>query len=139
MWAIFKREFKNFFQNVIGWVFIASMVFVSALYFNAYNINAGMSDILYVLVRLLMIMIFSLPVLSMRILSEEKKNKTDQLTLTAPISVGKIIIGKYLVLVVVKKKDVQLLAHLLVRPKSYFATNQQPHLIQKTQKTLSHF
>ncbi|MBR6148559.1 MAG: Gldg family protein [Lachnospiraceae bacterium] len=101
MWAIFKREFKNFFQNVIGWVFIASMVFVSALYFNAYNINAGMSDILYVLVRLLMIMIFSLPVLSMRILSEEKKNKTDQLTLTAPISVGKIILGKYLAMLAV--------------------------------------
>ena len=101
MWAIFKREFKNFFQNVIGWVFIAAMVFVSALYFNAYNINGGMSDILYVLVRLLMIMIFSLPVLSMRILSEEKKNKTDQLTLTAPISVGKIIAGKYLAMLAV--------------------------------------
>ena len=101
MIAIFKREFKNFFQNVIGWVFIAAMVFVSALYFNAYNINGGMSDILYVLVRLLMIMIFSLPVLSMRILSEEKKQKTDQLTLTAPVSVGEIIIGKYLAMIAV--------------------------------------
>lgn len=101
MIAIFKREFKNFFQNVIGWVFIAAMVFVSSLYFNAYNIQAGMSDILYVLVRLLMIMIFSLPVLSMRILSEERKQKTDQLTLTAPISVGKIIAGKYLAMIAV--------------------------------------
>ena len=82
MWAIFKREFKNFFQNVIGWVFIASMVFVSALYFNAYNINAGMSDILYVLVRLLMIMIFSLPVLSMRILSEATSSAVSQYAFT---------------------------------------------------------
>ena len=62
MLAIFKREFKNFFQNVIGWVFIASMVFVSALYFYAINILGGMSDILIVLIRLLMIMVFSLPV-----------------------------------------------------------------------------
>ena len=92
MIAIFKREFKNFFQNVIGWVFIAAMVFVSSLYFNAYNIQAGMSDILYVLVRLLMIMM---------ILSEERKQKTDQLTLTAPISVGKIIAGKYLAMIAV--------------------------------------
>lgn len=96
MLAIFKREFKNFFQNVIGWVFIASMIFISALYFRAYNIGYGLTDIVYVLVRLLMIMIFSIPVLTMRILTEDRKQKIDQLTLTAPISVGKIIIGKYL-------------------------------------------
>ncbi|MBO4846785.1 MAG: Gldg family protein [Lachnospiraceae bacterium] len=101
MLAIFKREFKNFFQNVIGWVFIASMVFVSALYFYAINILGGMSDILIVLIRLLMIMVFSLPVLSMRILTEERKQKTDQLTLTSPVSVGKIILGKYLAMVAV--------------------------------------
>lgn len=96
MCAIFKREFKNFFQNVIGWVFIATMVFVASLYFNAYNIINGQPDIRMVLVNLLMIMIFAIPVLSMRILTEEKKNKVDQLTLTSPASVGKIVAGKYL-------------------------------------------
>ena len=96
MIAVFKREFKNFFQNVIGWVFVAAIVFIAALYFKAYNIDYGLSDILYVLVRLLMIMVFSIPVLSMRILTEDRKLRIDQLTLTSPVSVWKVILGKYL-------------------------------------------
>jgi len=96
MIAIFKREFKNFFQNVIGWVFLSSMIFVASLYFRAYNIGYGLSDIIYVLVRLLILFVFAIPVLSMRILTEDRRQKIDQLTLTAPISVGKIIVGKYL-------------------------------------------
>ncbi len=110
MIAVFKREFKNFFQNVIGWVFIAAMVFVAALYFYAYNIGYGMSDIVYMLYRLLLIVIFSIPVLTMRILSEERKQKTDQLTLTSPVSVGKIITGKYLSMVAVLVITVVILA-----------------------------
>lgn len=96
MCAIFKREFKNFFQNVIGWVFIAAMIFIASLYFRAYNIIGAQPDIRLVLVNLLMIMIFAIPVLSMRILTEDKKNKVDQLTLTSPASIGKIVAGKYL-------------------------------------------
>lgn len=99
MIAVFKREFKNFFQNVIGWVFVAAIVFIAALYFKAYNIDYGLSDILYVLVRLLMIMVFSIPVLSMRILTEDRKLRIDQLTLTSPVSVWKVILGKYLSMV----------------------------------------
>lgn len=101
MCAIFKREFKNFFQNVIGWVFIAAIVFISSLYFKAFNLQDGNSDIRYVLIRLLTIVIFAIPVLSMRILTEERKNKVDQLTLTSPASVGKIVFGKYLSMVAV--------------------------------------
>ena len=96
MLAIFKREFKNFFQNVIGWVFIAAMVFIASLYFRAYNIIGRQTDIRLVLVNLLTIMMFAIPVLSMRILTEDKKNKVDQLTLTSPVSIGKIVAGKYL-------------------------------------------
>ena len=96
MIAIFKREFKNFFQNVMGWVFIAAMVFIAALYFDAYNIGAGRCDIINVLISLVMIFAFAIPVLTMRILSEERKNKTDQLVLTAPVKVGSIVFGKFL-------------------------------------------
>lgn len=101
MCAIFKREFKNFFQNVIGWVFIAAMIFIASLYFRAYNIIGGQPDIRLVLVNLLMVMIFAIPVLSMRILTEDKKNKVDQLTLTSPVSIGKIVTGKYLAMLAV--------------------------------------
>jgi len=99
MLAVFKREFKSFFQNVIGWVFIAAMVFVAALYFRVYNLSGGYSDIRYVFINLLMIMVFAIPVLVMRSLPEERKNKIDQLTLTSPISIGKLVTGKYLAMI----------------------------------------
>ncbi|MCR5799570.1 MAG: Gldg family protein [Lachnospiraceae bacterium] len=96
MFAVFKREFKSFFQNVIGWVFLAGMIFMSSFYFRAYNLVGGFPDILRVLVSLLIIMVFAIPVLSMRILTDERKNKIDQLTLTSPVSIGEIVVGKYL-------------------------------------------
>lgn len=101
MFAIFKREFKSFFQNVIGFVFIAAMVFVAALYFRVYNLSGGYNDIRYLFINLLMIMVFAIPVLTMRSMPEERKNKIDQLTLTAPISIGKIVVGKFLAMVAV--------------------------------------
>ena len=96
MLAIFKREFRNFFHNVIGWVFIATVVFVASLYFRYYNLSMGASNLLYMYINLLTIMVFALPILAMRVLPEERKQKTDQLILTSPISVGKIVVGKYL-------------------------------------------
>lgn len=99
MFAVYKREFKSFFQNVIGWIFIAAMVFVASLYFRVYNLSGGYSDIRYILINLLMIMVFAIPVLTMRSLPEERKNKIDQLTLTSPVTIGKIVTGKYLAMV----------------------------------------
>lgn len=99
MLAVYKREFKSFFQNVIGWIFIAAMVFIASLYFRVYNLSGGYSDIRYIFINLLMIMVFAIPVLVMRSLPEERKNKIDQLTLTSPVTIGKIVTGKYLAMV----------------------------------------
>ena len=101
MAAIFKREFKSYFQNVIGWLFIAAYLFVLGLYFTVYNMMNAYPMISYTLSGALFLFIISFPILSMRVLSEERKNKTDQLLLTAPISTGKIVFGKYLAMAVV--------------------------------------
>lgn len=101
MLAVFKREFKSYFQNVIGWVFIAAMVFIASLYFRVYNLSGGYPDIRYIFMNLLMIIVFAIPVLAMRSFPEERKNKIDQLTLTSPVSIGKIVTGKYLAMVAV--------------------------------------
>lgn len=119
MLAVFKREFRSFFQNVIGWVFIATMVFVAALYFYAYNISYGLSDIVSLLYRLLTIMIFSIPVLVMRILTEERKQKIDQLTLTAPVKVGSIIWGKYLAMCAIYTVTVLVISSFILLISSY--------------------
>lgn len=101
MLAVFKREFKSYFQNVIGWLFIAVMVFIASLYFRVYNLSAGLPDIRFIFMNLLLIIIFAIPVLTMRSFPEERKNKIDQLTLTSPVSIGKIVLGKYLAMVAV--------------------------------------
>ena len=101
MIAIFKREFKSYFQNVIGWLFLAAVLAVYGIYYFAYNLVQGYPYIYIPLQSVTVILLIGIPILTMRSLSEERRNKTDQLTLTAPISVGKIVVGKYLAMVAV--------------------------------------
>ena len=96
MWAIFKREFKSLFQSVIGWLFIAVTLGLFGLYFYVYNLAYGSPYLSNTLSAITFILMITVPVLTMRILAEERKNKTDQLILTAPVSVGKVVLGKFL-------------------------------------------
>lgn len=101
MAAIYKRELKSFFYSFIGWLYVAAMFAVMGIYFYLSNILVGYPTISYMLQMTVFLIVFTIPILTMRSLSEERKNKTDQLILTAPITVGKIVIGKYLALVTV--------------------------------------
>lgn len=101
MRAIYKRELKSYFYSFTGWLFIAVNLFVMGLYFVVYNMLAGYPTIAYVLQSIVFTFIVTIPILTMRTLSEERKNKTDQLILTAPVSVEKIVLGKYLALATV--------------------------------------
>lgn len=101
MTAIYKRELKSFFYSFIGWLYMAVMMFMIGLYFTLCNMLAGYATISYVLQIIVFLIVFTIPILTMRSLSEERKNKTDQLILTSPISVGSIVMGKYLALVTV--------------------------------------
>ena len=105
MLAIFKREFKAYFQTVIGWLAIAIILALYGLYFYVYNLSGGYPYISYALSSISFILLIAIPLLTMRSLSEERKNKTDQLMLTAPVSVGKIVLGKYLAIVAVFSID----------------------------------
>lgn len=99
MAAIYKRELKAFFFSVVGWLYIAVMIAVMGLYFFICNMLIGYPTISYMLQADVFLIVFTIPILTMRSLSEERKHKTDQLILTAPISVGKIVMGKYLAMV----------------------------------------
>lgn len=98
MTAIYKRELRSYFCSFTGWLFIAVNLFVMGLYFLVYNMYAGYPAISYVLQSIVFTFLVTVPVLTMRTLSEERKNKTDQLLLTAPVSVGGIVLGKFLAL-----------------------------------------
>ncbi len=96
MIAIFKRDFKSLFTNVIGWIFISVLCAFFGLYFLLYNLINGMPYLSYALSGIAPIVIIVTPILCMRVFSEERKNRTDQLIFTAPVSPLQIIIGKFL-------------------------------------------
>lgn len=101
MTAILKRELKAYFQTVIGWLFAAAVLALYGLYFYAYNLRAGYPYISYSVSAMAFILLLAVPVLTMRSLAEERHSKTDQLMLTAPVSLGKLILGKYLAMAAV--------------------------------------
>lgn len=96
MFAIFKREFRAYFTSPLGYVFLAIFYAFSGLFFYIFALSVGSTDISSVFLMMFMVLMVFVPLLTMRLLSEDKKQKTDQLTLTAPVSLLSIVIGKFL-------------------------------------------
>lgn len=115
MFAILKREVKAYFQTVTGWLFIAAVLVLYGLYFYVYNLRAGYPYISYSLSAIAFIMLIAVPVLTMRSFAEERHSRTDQLILTAPVSVGKVVLGKYLAMAFVFTIDMVIIAVNVLR------------------------
>ncbi len=101
MLAIYKRELKSYFQSMTGPVFVAFLIGFTGIYFMAYNMMAGYPYFSYTLSGSLIVFLVGIPLITMRSFSEERKNKTDQLLLTAPVNLGKVVLGKYFAMVTV--------------------------------------
>lgn len=101
MTAIYKRELKSYFYSMTGCIFIAFMTFFMGIYFMAYNLGSGYPYFSFSLSGMLSIMMISVPVLTMRSFSDERRSRTDQLLLTSPVSVAGIVLGKYLSMVTI--------------------------------------
>lgn len=101
MGAIFKRELNSYFSSIIGYVFIAFLVAFSGLYFMVYNLVVGYSSYAYAVINIVTVLVFAIPILTMRSFAEERRQKTDQLLLTAPVSIPKIVMGKYFSILVI--------------------------------------
>lgn len=99
MLAIYKRELKSYFQSMIGCVFVAFLVAFTGIYFMAYNLSAGYPYFSYTLSGSLIVFLVGIPLITMKSFSEERKSKTDQLLLTAPVGLGRVVLGKYLAMV----------------------------------------
>lgn len=96
MIAIYKREMRSYFTSPIGYVYICAYLFAMALFLKMYMVDNGMSNVVYYFGGSLIIYMFLVPILTMRLFSEEKKTKTDQILLTSPVSVTGIVMGKFL-------------------------------------------
>lgn len=97
MRAIYKKELKSYFTSMMGYVFVAFVLVVVGIYFAAYNLNAY-PLIGYTLYNVTFLFLILVPILTMRSLSEEQRNKTDQLLYTSPVSLLSIVAGKFLAL-----------------------------------------
>jgi len=96
MAAIFKRETRAYYTGMIGYVTAAVSLFFLGLYFTNRNLMYASSDFASVLYTTTMILLFLLPAVSMRSFAEDRRNKTDQLLLTSPVSIPAIVLGKFL-------------------------------------------
>lgn len=101
MTAVYKREVRAYFQSMTGPVFIAFLLAFTGIYFVAYNLSAGYPYFSYTLSGSLIVFLVGIPLITMRSFSEERRNRTDQMLLTAPVSLFGIVMGKYLAMVTV--------------------------------------
>ena len=96
MWALYKKEIFSFFRSMTGYVYIGFFLLVAGIFFMAFNLQGGVAEFGYVLGNTTTVLLIVIPMLTMRLLCEEQKQKTDQLLFTVPIKVWEIVLGKYL-------------------------------------------
>lgn len=96
MWAIYKKELGSFYRSMMGYLYTAFFLVVSGIFFTAFNLRGGMAEFGYVLGNTMVVLMVVVPVLTMRSLGAERRQKTDQLLFTSPVKTGSIVLGKFL-------------------------------------------
>ncbi|MCL1865909.1 MAG: ABC transporter permease [Oscillospiraceae bacterium] len=100
MTAVYKRELKSYFITPLGFVFIGLYFLFSGMFFYFFTLTnyaptVGVADVAPMFAAMFFVLMITVPLLTMRLFSEEKKNKTDQLTLTAPVTLFGIVFAKF--------------------------------------------
>lgn len=96
MTAIMKREFASYFTSPLGYVYLAVFYGFSGLFLWITCLSSGSADMSYVFLWMFFIMMILIPILTMRTMADDKRQKTDQLTLTSPVSLFGLVVGKFL-------------------------------------------
>ncbi len=100
MTAVFKHELRMYFRSLTAYVFGAFLLVFVGLGAMLYNIQAAVSNFEFVLSFSSLGFVVIVPILTMRVIAEEKKQKTDQLLYSLPVTTTQVILGKYLALLV---------------------------------------
>ena len=96
MWAVIKKEFKSYFYSPIGYVFIGLFLIMFSIFFYTDVFTYQSTNFEYIFYSGATILTFIVPILTMRTMAEERKTGTEQLLLTSPISITKIVLGKFI-------------------------------------------
>ncbi|MDR0624317.1 MAG: ABC transporter permease [Treponema sp.] len=101
MTAIIRRELSAYFASPIGYVYLGVMYFFSGYFLFTGVLFSNRTDLTPVFSALLTVVMFLTPILTMRLMTEDKRHRTDQALLTAPVTLGAIVGGKFLAAAVV--------------------------------------
>ena len=96
MFAIYKKELKNYFINMTGYIFIGFMLAVTGIFTTLINLISTYPSFENVLSNITIVFLLIIPILTMRSVAEERHSKTDQLLYSLPVSVTQIVLAKYL-------------------------------------------
>lgn len=95
MLAIYKREMKSYFSSPIGYVYLFFYLIITGTVFYFFNLYTMSSDITSYFTWSRYTLIAAMPILAIKLFPDERKNKTDQILITAPISITRMVLGKY--------------------------------------------
>ena len=101
MTAVLKHELRNYFHTLTAYVFGAFLLAFIGLGATLYNLQAAVRNFEFVLSFGSLVFVVIVPILTMRVIAEEKKQRTDQLLYSLPITTTEVVLGKYLALLVV--------------------------------------
>lgn len=101
MIAVFRHELRLYFHSLTAYVFGAFLLCFTGIGAMLYNLQAAVSNFEYVLSFCCLIFVVIVPILTMRVIAEERKQRTDQLLYALPITSTQVIIGKYLALLTI--------------------------------------
>ncbi len=96
MLAVFKRELQSYFYSAIGYVFMGCFLVIAGIFFAFGNVLSASSSVGTLFSNVSFIFILIVPILTMRLMSDERRSKSDQLLLTSPLSLWSIVCGKFL-------------------------------------------
>ena len=98
---VYKHEVSSYFTNVTGYVFGAFLLLFAGIYMMAYNLRSAYTNFEYVLGGMSFVFLVTVPILTMKIIAEEKRQRTDQLLYSLPMGMTEVVLGKYLALLTV--------------------------------------
>ncbi len=101
MWAVMKKEFKSYFFSPVGYVFIGLFLIMFSIFFYIDVFTYQSTNFEYIFYSGATILTFIIPILTMRTIAEERKTGTEQLLLTSPVSITKMVLGKFLAAVAI--------------------------------------
>lgn len=101
MKAVFKHEVSSYFTGLSGYVFGAFLLLFTGIYVMIYNVNHMITNFEFVITSISFVFLIIVPILTMKVIAEERKQKTDQLLYSLPVGIPGVVIGKFLALLVI--------------------------------------